>query len=336
MVLIFLAATTAGFRATSATVLPDSQTLRVTIDLRDVRIQSFFGLGIQWDPYSYPPLPEAWSLTLKRLNYARPAFFRVMLGAHDYWRGFDATNAPLYVWTEGEPEIRKRLGSLLDILNYAQSRNIDVLLGEWSPPGRLGNGTNDIISRPDDPRWARLIADYVAQVAQAGWMGACAWDLDDAMHTVNGNPPIPNDKTLKVWGFWNTQGTAMGHPGDEDMRPWFYTWSLMSRLFPQGTRILTLPQPDLPHLRILAGLAPSSGILTVMLVNNTDKARRVTVCVPGAGRRTLLEYHYFEADHPMDADGFAAPNESIPEAGLETGVSIAMPSRGTVFLSMPP
>ena len=77
-----------------------------------------------------------------------------------------------------------------------------------------------------------MMSDYVAQVATAGWMGACAWDLDDAMHTVSGHPPIPNDKTLKVWGFWNTQGTAMGHPEDEDIRPWFYTWSLMSRLFP--------------------------------------------------------------------------------------------------------
>jgi hypothetical protein len=486
---IFLAVTLASLRASSAAAPSDSQLLRVTIDLREVRIQSFFGLGIQWDPYSYRPRPEAWSLTLKRLDYARPAFFRVMLGARDYCQGFDATGAPRYVWTDGEPEIRKRLGSLLDILDYAQSRNIDVLLGEWSPPGRLGNGANDNISRPDDSRWARLMADFVAwlranrgysvihmfnimnepngtwmwrggkvdyaawaagirhlrkefdahglrnlpivgpdnswdwewidrvsrefpecigewemhwyakdkdvfdgeiekvlsakrrvvsandpqaaskrfflaesglldgktngdqqprvktfaygvimsdyvtQVAQAGWMGACAWDLDDAMHTVSGHPPVPDDRTLKVWGFWNTQGTDMGHPGDEDVRPWFYTWSLMSRLFPRDTRILAVHQTDVPHLRILAGVVPNSRKLNVMLVNDTHEARMVTVCIPGAGRRALLEYHYFDTDQPIDADDFAAPKESIPEADLETGVPVAMPSRGVVFLS---
>ena len=29
----------------------------------------------------------------------------------------------------------------------------------------------------------------------------------------------------------------MGHPEDEAIRPWFYTWSLMTRLFPKGARI---------------------------------------------------------------------------------------------------
>ncbi len=479
------------FCSASAAALPESSAARVTIDLRAANIQSFLGLGIQWDPYSYPPQPEAWKRTLQRLDFARPAFFRVMLGARDYCRGFDATNAPRYVWSQGEPAIRQRLGSLLDLLDYAQSRNIEVLLGEWSPPGRLGNGTNDTISRPDDPRWARLIADfvawlrtergysvvrmynmmnepngnwmwpggrvdyaawatgirhlrkefdarglnnlpivgpdnswdwewidrvsrefpecigewemhwyatdkdvfngeiekvlaakravvsvndpqaaskrlflaesglldgktngdqqprvktfaygvmmsdYVAQVATAGWMGACAWDLDDAMHTVSGHPPIPNDKTLKVWGFWNTQGTAMGHPEDEDIRPWFYTWSLMSRLFPRDTRILAVRQPGLPLMRVLAGAAPDGRNLSVMLVNNTDEARTVTVSVPGAGRRTLTKYHYFETDRPKDADGFAAPKEIIPQADLDSGVRVAMPSRGVVFLSAP-
>jgi hypothetical protein len=465
--------------------------LQVTVDLHEVRVPSFLGLGIQWDPYSYPPAPEAWKLTLKRLDYAQPAFFRVMLGARDYCLGFDSTNQdlPRYVWNEGEPAIRRRLGSLLDILDYAQSRNIDVLLGEWSWPGRLGNGTNDTIRRPDDPRWARLIADfvtwlrvqrgysvirmynmmnepnggwmwpggkvdydawalgvrhlrkefdardltklpivgpdnsgnwewldrvslqmpecmgcwemhwyardkevlggeieklltakrqaalandpqagskrfflaesglldgkcngdqqprvktfeygvlmadYVAQVAQAGWMGACAWDLDDAMHTVRGHPPVPQETTLKVWGFWNTQGSAMGHPEDENIRPWFYTWSLMTRLFPRGTRILAVQQPDLPHLRIIAGMTADAAGLSLMLVNDEEQARTVTVSIPGAGRKTLRKYHYFDRDHPTDADGFPVLKETIREANLEAGVKISLPYRGVVFLS---
>lgn len=471
---------------------PESKSARVTISLGGVRVPSFFGLGIQWDPYSYPPRPEAWQLTLKRLDYARPAFFRVMLGARDYCLGFDRTdNAPRYVWQEGEEAVQKRLGSLLKILDYAQSRNIDVLLGEWSPPGRLADGPNERIERPDDPRWARLIADfvtwlrtqrkysvirmynmmnepnggwmwrggrvdysawasgirnlrkefdahglkdlpivgpdnsgswdwadrvsrempecigawemhwyahdrevlggeierlladkrrvilandpnapskrlflaesglldgkcngdqqprvksfeygvmmadYVAQVAQAGWMGACAWDLDDAMHTVRGHPQVPTELTLKVWGFWNSQGTAMGHPEDENIRPWFYTWSLMSRLFPRDARILATSPTGLAHLRVLAGLTGGGHKLSVMLVNNADEARTVEVFVPGAGARTLREYRYFENERPTDEEGFPVSKVTVAKADLDQGLHLTLNGRGVVFLTEP-
>jgi hypothetical protein len=474
---------------------PGSAAARVVVDSRDVRVPSFLGLGIQWDPYMYPPRPAAWKYTLDRLDYARPAFFRVMLRAGNYCEGFDASkpDTPRYVWTQGEPEIRKHLGSLLDILDYAQSRNIEVLLGEWSPPGRLGNGTNNLINRPDNPQWARLIADfvtwlrterhysvvrmynmmnepngdwmwpggkvdytawasgihnlrreldahglqqvaivgpdnswnwdwldrvshempecigewemhwyakdkeilsgeiekllaekrrvvlandphasskrlflaesglldgkccgdqqprvktfpygvlmadYVAQVARAGWMGACAWDLDDAMHTATyGHPQVPDDSTLKVWGFWNSQGVAMGHPEEENVRPWFYTWSLMSRLFPRGTRIVGVQQPpDLQHLRVVAGASQDGRSLSVMLVNSGDDARKVTLSVPGAGRKTLVKYHYFDTDRPSDTNGFPVPKETLPDADWEGGVTVTLPASGVLFLTTP-
>ena len=125
----------------------------------------------------------------------------------------------------------------------------------------------------------------------------------------------------------------MGHAEDQDIRPWFYTWSLMSRLFPRDTRILAVHARDLAQLRIVAGLAPEGRRLNVMLVNNTDQGRTVKVRVAGAGRKPLLEYRYFETDHPVDADGLAVPKESIPDADLESGVPVALPSRGVVFLS---
>ena len=180
-----------------AAAAPDPQ---VTVDLHGVRVESFLGLGIQWDPYSYPPRPEAWRLTLKRLDYAQPAFFRVMLNARDYCLGFSPTNAdqPIYIWSQGEPAIRQRLGSLLDILDYAQSRNIEVLLGEWAWPGRLGNGTNDLIRRPDDPRWARLITDFVTWLrVQRGYSVIRMYDM---MNEPNGGWMWPGGKVdYQAW-----------------------------------------------------------------------------------------------------------------------------------------
>jgi hypothetical protein len=457
----------------------------VTIDLRATVAEPFIGAGVQWDPYEYPPSADGWKTTLARLDYMHPGFFRVMLNANSYWLGFDEAGNPRYVWSEAQPAGRDSLATLFAILDYAQARKIDVLLGEWSPPRGM---------TPDDPRWARIIADFVgylttnkrytvikyyiymnepngawmwptgkadydawaagtrnlrseldahglawlrmagpdnsgnwewldrcaagfadrfgawemhwyakdsevlngeiekllnqkremllrtdpqaaakprfvgeagmiegkingdqqprvksfeygvlmadyfAQVARAGWMGAIAWDLDDALHAVNGrnrsNPP--NDLTLKIWGFWNTQGTAMGHPEDEAPRPWFYTWSLMGRLFPKGSRIVAanLAQ-DAPGVRALAATWKDGGAerLSVMLVNDSGEPRTFAVRAPNGGTRPMVAYRYFDNGRAADQDGYPVPSETLPKADLKKGVNVAMPSRGVVFLT---
>ncbi len=464
----------------------------VRVDRQETVVKSFFGLGIQWDPYEYPPRPAAWQLTRHRLDFAKPAFFRVMFSGNAYCRGFDGAGQPRYVWTESEAEMRRRMGSLLAILDYAQTNQIDVMLGEWGPPGKLGEGEHDTITAPDDPRWARLVtdavhwlrtqrgysvvrwynlmnepngswmwpggkvdynawaagirglrrsfdaqglagvaivgpdnsgdwdwadrvsqelpeaigawemhwyardqevldgaietllrakkkiilahdpgardkrfymgesglidgrcngdqqprvrtflygvmmADYAAQVAGAGWMGLSAWDMDDAMHPANGHPAVPVDTTLKRWGFWNTQGTAMGHPEDENIRPWFYPWSLMSRLFPRDTRILPVAPTGRANLRIMAGETPQRGHFNFMVVNNADAVRSVRLVIPGGGRSTVQLYHYFERDHPSDVDGFAVPSLSLPVTDLGGGVRVDLPGRGCVFVATVP
>ncbi len=106
-----------------------------------------------------------------------------------------------------------------------------------------------------------LMADYVAQVARAAWQAAIAWDMDDAMHVnQGGHVEPPAGHTLKIWGFWNTQGAAMGHPEDEAIRPWFYTWSLMSRLFPRGATIVNASiGAGAPAVRTLAATRRENG-----------------------------------------------------------------------------
>ncbi len=486
--LVWLLLTFLGVLQAGQGAVTDPSVTEVTVDTNSTLVKSFMGLGIQWDPYEYPPRPEAWKLTLHRLDFAKPAFFRVMVGAASYCKGFDGAGNPQYFWTDGEETIQQKMGSLLDILDYAQSKKIDVMLGEWGPPHRLGDGSKDEISSPDDPHWAEIVtdfvswlrnsrgysvvryynlmnepngrwmwpkgkvdynawaagvrglrkqfdthdlsdlpivgpdnsanwewvdkvsqempetiggwemhwyasnrdiwdgniehllsakkkviltndihssekrfflgesglidgkrngdqqprvktflygvmmADYVAQVAQAGWMGMSAWDMDDAMHSVHEHPTVPGDTTLKVWGFWNTQGTAMGHPEDENIRPWFYTWSLMSRLFPRDTRIVGVSESNVPDLRIMAGQSPDQKHLNIMLVNDSDDSRKVKLIVPGMVSQTVTLFHYFEADCPVDGEGFAQPAASLTNTDLAAGFEVALPSRGVVFV----
>jgi hypothetical protein len=181
------------------------------------------------------------------------------------------------------------------------------------------------------------MADYAAQVARAGWEAALAWDLDDAMHVNTGGRMIPpGPSTLKIWGFWNTQGTAMGVAGDERVRPWFYTWSLMSRLFPKGSRIVvSRSAAEIPHLRTLAAVWRDGAVrrISVMVVNDSGEPRTMMVRVPGAGRSAVDEYRYFAQDRPMDQNGYPVPARQVAARDLAKGIRIELPAEGVVFLS---
>jgi hypothetical protein len=462
----------------------------ITVDLKSPVVERFMGLGVQWDPYDYPPSPEAWKTTLDRVRFLRPGLLRVMLNATSYLRGFDAGGKPRYVWSAGESGM-ERLASLFAILDYAQAHRIDVLLGEWSPARGLNVGGTRVGA--DDPHWAAIhadfavylktvkkydvvryfnfmnepnggwmwpggkvdyaawaqgirnlrqeldargmdwlriagpdnsgnwewldrcaaelrrqigawemhwyakdaevldggiekllaakremlrqadpmaaskplfigesgmiegkvngdqqprvkefqygvrMADYVAQVARAGWGAAIAWDLDDAMHVNTGGRTVPpGPRTLKIWGFWNTQGAAMGAAGDERVRPWFYTWSLMSRLFPKGSRIVvSRSAAEAPHLRTLAAAWRDGAVrrISVMVVNDGGAPGTVMVRVPGGGRSTVDEYRYFAQDRPADENGYPVPARQVAARDLAKGIRIELPAEGVVFLS---
>jgi hypothetical protein len=146
------------------------------------------------------------------------------------------------------------------------------------------------------------MADYVAQVARAGWMGADAWDLDDAMHG-NGHGG------LKEWGFWDSSpGSGMY------VRPWFYVWGLMSRLFPAGSQILRVEEsPTVPRFRAIAcsWISAAGDQTSIMLVNDADQARSVRVRMPSATPRSLHSYHYFKNYRPTSSSGMPKASERV-------------------------
>ena len=184
-----------------------------------------------------------------------------------------------------------------------------------------------------------MMADYAAQVFRAGWNGISAWDMDDAMHFVAGQAVThpPGKLTLKIWGFWNSQGAAMGNPSDFNLRPWFYTWSLMSRMFPAGTRIIkTLYPKGVTRFTALAGTHRIGDKLaiSIVLVNNSGKSRNIVVRIAGdANATTFSEYRYFRHDRPVNLQGF--PVAAKIRHGLipAEGMNIAMPGRGVVLLT---
>jgi hypothetical protein len=93
------------------------------------------GLGVQWDPYdSFRLMQSDWNLTFQRLDYMHPGFIRVVEPASDYFQGYDSSHNPTYRWSS--PHVVQ----LRTILDYAKSRGITVVLGDWGNP-MLGGDT---------------------------------------------------------------------------------------------------------------------------------------------------------------------------------------------------
>lgn len=184
-----------------------------------------------------------------------------------------------------------------------------------------------------------LILDASIQAIRGGAAGVIPWDLDDAMHFGSGGSASRGQ--LKRWGMWNTiGGTKLKEiyypPSDTELRPWYYTMSLCTRLFPKNCKTVYTSGPDMEHIRIAAAKIENGNDwhLSIAIVNESDTEQTVELTIPGAGGSiSLNKYHYFEDDRPVDSDGFPSIKEMLSDVDLAKGMKIVLPSRGGVFLT---
>jgi hypothetical protein len=156
------------------------------------------------------------------------------------------------------------------------------------------------------------------------------------MHTVNPseNPQHNIHSALfKKWGFWNSLAEEIGHPEDANLRPWFFTWSLMSRSFPPGCETLKSSETLIPGLRTLAART-TEGDFSFAAVNDADTPRSLRVAVPGSGKIPRLQrYDYFPDERLTDKSGFPLPKEILADADLQAGLKVSLPARSVVILT---
>lgn len=150
------------------------------------------------------------------------------------------------------------------------------------------------------------VADAAIQIMRAGFHGAAAWALDDAMHTNNDNGDKNN---LKRWGMWNSLGTELcNNPEDENIRPWFFTWSLLCRYIEPGSDIVEVKEPQVKGVRLAA--AKKNGEYSLVLVNQSNKTVVLTLKRNEALKdKVFREFHYQENNYKVDINGFPAPQK---------------------------
>ena len=151
------------------------------------------------------------------------------------------------------------------------------------------------------------------EAMNGGFSGIAAWMLDDAMHT-NGDSGRPED--LKIWGMWNILGEEVfGDASQEEIRPWYYTWSLICRYFPSGSSILKVVSDEC--CGFTAAAAVKDGKMSVALVNCNEEQVNVDLNLPRALENAVM----FSFNRPGKVTETVAPSNgclkmSVPAESL--------------------
>jgi len=177
------------------------------------------------------------------------------------------------------------------------------------------------------------VADAIMQIMLAGYSGSIMWDLDDAMYNIDGS----SSALLKRWGFWNILGSEkFGDVSDENIRPWFYTVSLMARYFPAGTKIFGMTIPNKKGLRAIAG--EKDGKYTIAIVNSNYVDYSINLSMEnGIYLSSMNIYKYISEDGSdftgtVDAYGFAIPYETGSTIDFTGGKKISLDMAAQSFL----
>ena len=143
------------------------------------------------------------------------------------------------------------------------------------------------------------MAILCTRIMNAGYTGIAAWMLDDAMHS-SGDSGKPED--IKLWGMWNILGAEVfNDPTQEEIRPWYYAWSLMCRYFPDGCNILKLSIEN--GKDVFAVAAEKNGQYSLAIINISESDKHLSIELPYA-LSNFTVYEYSEPQISTIENGF--------------------------------
>jgi hypothetical protein len=178
------------------------------------------------------------------------------------------------------------------------------------------------------------MADALIQSMRAGFSGALIWDMDDAMYNSPDNGNYQTDK-LKRWGFWNILGEEhCGDADDEEIRPFFYTVSLLCRYFPAGANIYNVELPDKKGVRAI--MAEKDGKYSIAIVNShlvSYDLQLKSDFIP----TTPMNTYRFKSENDsnfigeVDENGFAVPEKQNVSCDFSSGVDFSLEAQSFVL-----
>lgn len=230
-------------------------------------------------------------------------------------------------------EFQKTFGDLVRFTDSVHKK--PFILGELGIKGdpsskeHLGDKYTSVDSQLSvyDYDYGVDMADALIQSINSGFDAIIAWDLDDAMHTKDDQ----GDKyKLKRWGMFNSLGKELtDNKADENLRPWFYTWSIMTRYFKGDMKIVKMNNLNFDKVRATAGIA-ASGDFTIAIANNGDKEANFTIDTKNLKLKSRVKtYLYSENKRKVDTKGFPVPLEKINLN--DSGIQVSIPAKSVIL-----
>ncbi len=139
------------------------------------------------------------------------------------------------------------------------------------------------------------VSAALIQLALAGYGGALLWRLDDAQYR-------SAEGKFTRWGLWNIIGKEyFDNPQDENVRPWFYTTSLLSRYMPKGSAILDVNPNRVPGVYAVG--AAKDGKYSIALVNTGTTKRTAKISIQAGLKLDGVKVYSFKAGTRRDFEG---------------------------------
>ena len=159
------------------------------------------------------------------------------------------------------------------------------------------------------------IADYAVQAVGSGAGAVIAWMLDDSMHEGSD------------WGMWKNK------KGNFALKPWFYTWSLLTRYVPSGSRVYRVTDVGNAARILASSIESQSGTnWTFVAVNYGNNDVTLRIKIPSDKYLTFDKYLYSRTSAAADINGFPVP---ISQVKSDTGglIESALPAESVVVLT---
>jgi hypothetical protein len=171
------------------------------------------------------------------------------------------------------------------------------------------------------------LADALFQSINEGFSGALVWMLDDAMHS----KAEEGLGKLKIWGFWNILGEEyFGGHKEEVVRTPYYSWSLLTKYIPRGSKIYKISTSGDNGVRAIA--IDYKGKTTIGIVNVSGKSKRIAIksdTMPII--QNARQYDYIKGKILKDGDCMQRPNRIGLNINLKDNFIIKLPKNGMII-----
>ena len=138
---------------------------RLIFNDKNIVLQNFEGLGVEWGTYEDPDKlsSDSWERSLKIMDRLHPNVVRCMLNYDWFITNFDDKkdqDKDNDTWDYNFSN--KLMNNTIDVLRYCDDHDIEVAFGCWNVPGDVRYDDYDMFTEiTSDIRWAKMTADIL-------------------------------------------------------------------------------------------------------------------------------------------------------------------------------